>query len=385
MPEKFKNRFSLKNQLIKDQIKNFQLKKPSFPKGLTDKSKSILDRTKESVFGDINKKFDNFLEDNRKQLDQIKDDSRKSRALNEYRSRLKDERYGGRNQYGADKNQRDLTVPFVDSSTYDKQQRKDLIKELGKKNVKNYPYLSSYAQGSLDLIDFNRKRPGDPDYNNQQRRNQAAGVDYDSRAVNRYDGTTGQNAGLTPLSDEYYYAPVGDRFATVIGRNPDEVGEFVLNDYDVAPGSMDNYERMAAAAVQASRIAQNSLDQALAAGDFEAAENILSTSQAGIQDLGFYAESNPAKGVKGGPGVSRKGIFYLDSPGEFYGTRVADNLKFRTDRAAEAYKDTLENLERNAYAQKILDNVRSMRERDISADLRRGLDPRFNFDERSGS
>lgn len=399
MPEKFKKRFSLKNQLLKDQMNKFQsntvkpLTIPKFNMGLSrNDGKSSFDIAAENLGKDARENFNKFSKATSKELDafgkrmdQTADDLRKTRALNEYRSRLRDERYEGENQYGSNKNQRDLTVPFVDSSTYDKQQRKDLIKELGKGNVKNYPYLSSYAKGSLDLINFNRIRPGDPDFNNQQRRNQAAGVDYDQGAVNRYDGTTGQNAGLTPLTDEYYYAPVGDRFARAVGRNPDEVGEFVLNDYDVAPGSMNNYERMAAAAVQASLMAQSSLDQALAAGDFEAAENILSTSQSGIQDLGFYAENNPAKGVSGGPGVSRKGIFYLDSPGEFYGTRVADNLKFRTDRAAETYKDALESLERNAYTQKILNNVRSMRERDISADLRKGLDPRFNFDERSGS
>jgi len=396
MPEKFKKRFSLKNQLLKDQMNKFQsntvkpLTIPKFNMGLSrNDGKSSFDIAAENLGKDARENFNKFSKATSKELDafgkrmdQTADDLRKTRALNEYRSRLRNERYEGENQYGSNKNERYLTVPFVDSNTYDKQQRKDLIKELGKKNVKNYPYLSSYAQKSLDLIDFNRKRPGDTDYNNQQRRNKKAGVPYDQGAVNRYDGTTGQNAGLTPLTDEYYYAPYGDKFARAFGKNPDKVGEFVLND---SPGGFNNAERMAAAAVQASRMAQNSLDQALAAGDFEAAENILSTSQSGIEDLGFYAENNPTRGVFGGPGESRKGIYYLDSPGEFYGTRVADNLKFRTDRAAEAYKDALESLERNAYTQKILNNVRSMRERDISADLRKGLDPRFNFDERSGS
>jgi len=408
MPEKFKKRFSLKNQLLKDQMKNFQSKTvkpltiPKFNMGLSrNDGKSSFDIAAENLGKDARENFNKFSKATSKELDafgermdQRADDLRKTRAINEYRSRLRDEDYRNmRDQYGVVRkdNQgqfstRGLEIPFADSSTFSKQERQRLINKLGKKNVKNYPYLSAFAESTMDQINpmYIDPRSGS-DFNNQQRRNQAAGVDYDSRAVNRYDGTTGMNAGFTELTDEGYF-PVGSRFSSTISPNKPQ-GEFVLGSY--LDGSFNAAERMAADAAQASQLASTALAEALAAEDFETAQNILSTGQANVQDLGFYAEKDAFRGTsfarRGGRNPGREKV-YLQSPGSFYGTRVADNLKFRTDRAAETYKDELARLEFDNYMQRKMRELSNFTPQPIEISRPKNyLNLNNNFDERSGS
>jgi len=133
-------------------------------------------------------------------------------------------------------------------------------------------------------------------------------------------------------------------------------------------------------AVGASKEAFNAIQDAISSGNFELANEILAGAQSNINE--DFTNTNIYAGTSG-KGVGKGKAIYLNSPGDFFGGRVRDNLQYRTDQSNNSYNneflpDRNEQVDQEAMARLNKEKMRQMGIRMGNADYS------VNFDTRGG-
>ena len=354
MGSPFKQRFNLKRQLASDTFKKGMnmkpttLDTPSMPTGMSE-IYTITNPKKLSASEKFNKKTRNILptglaDDFAMKLATGSDEGRltdsQARAFEDYSNRLSDNKFfGERDQYGMRQQdvgdtasgiglkgqsyaRRDFNVPFTENGSDE-----------------NFPVLSSYASNMPSQINPMYLGSNDPDYLNQQKRNQRRGVDFNQFAINQ-EGQ-GNNFGLMDQQNT---------FQNTIGFNSGDYKMPAYNrkDRKDSNSGINTDEEYAVNAMNASNIATESLQNAISSGNFENAQRILGTGFDKISGMfsNYRGKDKAYRGtIGGGDGSGSRSLSggrggdrtYLNNPGLFYGSRVKDNLEYRTNNASDLY------------------------------------------------
>ena len=405
--------FNLEQQLQKERVeetvknaKNFKLKTNNFDLSQTPKKSTVLDNFKK-FNANLTKKMNQSSLDRATGTADSRGGEAKRKAFGDYATALGNSQYyGEKDQFGqedrgfAEKERggieldprgpyaaRDVAVPF---STLSKAaQKRAGLNRAQRKLQKELPYLSNYADYVPSQINQMYIDPNSGAFSNQVRRDALAGV----------VGQKGTLAGAIRLSkdnDQNFYGPnqsahsyMGgymhrDGFGNVstrMFRPTDEMNDPFTQavgpggkNYRLGGASDQQAELRIGEAVGASNEAFNAIQNAINSGNFELANEILSSAQAGINNT--FKNTDTYAGTRRGYGDSR----VLDSPGTFFGGRVRDNLQYRTDQSSNLYnQDYLptrnEEIDRAAYNKYLMEKMRqTVRDTDYS----------LNFDTRGG-
>tara|TARA_R110001632_G_scaffold168632_1_gene287456 strand:- start:283 stop:1599 length:1317 start_codon:yes stop_codon:yes gene_type:complete len=413
------HRFNLDEKLLNEKIdktvkdaKNFKLDVPNFSKMSLGEMQQTSTPTTAQNFKKFNEGISAKLEQGAYDRATGTTDSRggeaSDRAFGDYAGALGNSQYygerdqfGGRKQGVAEKKgggleadqrgpyaARDVAVPF---STMSKAQQKAKgLSRAEKKLQKELPYLSNYADYVPTQINPMYNDPNSGAFSNQIRRDQAAGVVGQG---GRFDGASR----LSKDNDQNFYGPnqsahsyMGgymhqDGFGNVSNRMfrpTDEMNDPFTQavgsggrDYRIGGGGDQRNEIRIGEAVGASSEAFNAIQDAISSGNFELANEILSSAQSGINET--FQNPDKFSGTRAGSGGAR----YLNSPGEFYGNRVRDNFQYRTDQSNNSYNNEFlptrnEQVDQEAMARLNAEKMRQMGIRMGNADYSVDFDTR---------
>lgn len=416
------HRFNLDEKLLNEKIdktiegaKNFKLDVPNYSKMSLGKMQQTATPTTAQNFKKFNKGISAKLEQDAYDYATGTTDSRggeaSGRAFGDYAGALGDYRYyGERDQFGRQQRglreaeggglvadprgpyaSRDVAVPF---STMSKAQQKAKgLSRAEKKLQKRLPYLSNYADYVPSQINFQYNDPNSGEFSNQLRRDANAGVRGqaamfngagdldqigdvknfygDDAMVHSYMGGYMHKDGFGNISNRSFIPEQeeNDPFTQAIGSRG--------RNYRIGGSSDQQNELRIGEAVGASNEAFNAIQAAINSGDFKAANEILAGAQSSINNT-FKNPRTYAGTIEG-----RGRIKYLYSPGDFFGGRVRDNLRYRADQSSNSYNNEFlpnrnEQVDQEAMARLNAEKMRQMGIRMGNADYS------VNFDTRGG-
>jgi len=422
------HRFNLDEKLLNEKIdktiegaKNFKLDVPNYSKMSLGKMQQTATPTTAQNFKKFNEGISAKLEQDAYDRATGTTDSRggeaSGRAFGDYAGALGNSQYygevdqfGGKKQGVAEKKDgglevdprgtyaaRDVAVPFYSNTNKkgkidSKTQKRLGLSKAEKKLQERLPYLSNYASPMPTLINPMYYDLNSPGYNNQIRRDEAAGVDGQAAMLIG-------NSRLSKDNDQNFYGPNSsahsymggymhkDGFGNVSNRMfrpTDEMNDPFTQavgsrgrNYRIGGGLDEGNEMRIGEAVGASNEAFNAIQDAISSGNFELANEILAGAQSNINDT--FKNTNTYAGTREGS----EGTKYLISPGSFFGGRVRDNLQYRTDQSNNSYNneflpDRNEQVDQEAMARLNAEKMRQMGIRMGNADYS------VNFDTRGG-
>ena len=418
------HRFNLDEKLLNEKIdktiegaKNFKLDVPNYSKMSLGKMQQTATPTTAQNFKKFNEGISAKLEQDAYDYATRTTDTRggeaSGRAFGDYAGALGNSQYyGERDQFGqrdfgkreAEQGgieydprgpyaSRDVAVPFYSNS---KEDIKKMKRGKAKDMQKDFPYLSNYADYVPTQINPMYFDTNSGAYNNQIRRD-------DSNDVVGQAGMLRGNSRLSIDNDQNFYGPNSsahsymggymhkDGFGNVSNRmfRPSDemndpftqaIGPNGRNYRMPTYGASDQMEVRVGEAVGASKEAFNAIQAAINSGDFKAANEILAGAQSNINE--DFTNTNIYAGTSG-KGVGKGKAIYLNSPGDFFGGRVRDNLQYRTDQSNNSYNneflpDRNEQVDQEAMARLNKEKMRQMGIRMGNADYS------VNFDTRGG-